>query len=82
MYYDEPSTRIVVLLPSDKSVRATGVSLVQSPQHVPRDSGILINFHIGDHATLTTALPMAIAYGGAITAQVVDMGDGVRYVTL
>ena len=82
LYQQEPSTRIAVLLPYDKSVRAPGVSLVQSPLHVPGNGGVQVNFHMGDHATLDRAQEMALARGGAIIHPLIDMGDGVRYVTL
>jgi uncharacterized protein len=81
-YDEEPRMRIIVLRPSDKSVASPGVSLVQSPQHVPCQGGVQINFHVGDHATLAAALTSVATHGGSITAPIVDMGDGVRYVTL
>ncbi|MCU0493666.1 MAG: VOC family protein [Chloroflexaceae bacterium] len=82
-YDDAPPMRIVVLLPSEKSERGPGVSLVQSPQHVPGGGGgVQINFHLESHAALERAITTAQAHGGTITAPVVDMGDGVRYVTL
>jgi predicted enzyme related to lactoylglutathione lyase len=80
--YDDAPARIAVLLPSDKSRGNPGVSLVQSPTHEPSPGGPQINFHLGHHAALTTALAAARAHGGSQTAAVVDMGDGVRYVTL
>lgn len=82
LYEDEPPARIAVLLPSEKSVRNPGVSLVQSPRHMPNSGGAQINFHVGDHAALDAAVTSALAHGGAVTLPMVDMGDGVHYLVL
>lgn len=82
VYDDFPPARIAVLLPSDKRVQNPGVSLVQSPTHVPSRHGALINFHVGNHAALEKAVEMALANSGSITLPVVDMGDGVKYLVL
>ena len=82
MYDDYLPGRIGVLLPSDKSIRNPGVSLVQSPTHVPSRHGVLINFHVGNHAALEKAVKLAQANSGSIVEPVVDMGDGVRYLVL
>jgi len=82
MYDDYPPARIAVLHPSDKSVQNPGVSLVQSPTHIPSKNGVLINFHVGDHATLEKAVETAMANFGSISEPVVDMGDGVRYLVI
>ena len=37
--FDEPPARIALLLPSAKTVRVPGLSLVQSPDHTPGPSG-------------------------------------------
>ncbi len=79
--YDEPDMQIALLLPSEKSTGKPGVSLVRSPLHRPGD-GAVVNFHVGGHAELATALGAAVAQGGVAVAPVVDMGDGVRYVNL
>jgi predicted enzyme related to lactoylglutathione lyase len=81
-YQEEPATQIIVLLPSDKSVRGPGVSLVQSPQHRPCRGGVQINFHVGAHAALDAAMDAALAHGGELAASMVVMDDGVRYATL
>jgi uncharacterized protein len=80
--YDEPPAEIAVLLPSEKSVRQPGVSLVRSPLHKPGDSGAIINFHLETHAALDHALHQVIASGGEVDTAIVDTGDGVRYVNL
>ncbi len=77
-----PPARIAVLLASDKNIRAPGVSLVHSPAHPPGSSGAQVNFHLGDHATLEAAIRQAVAHGGQMQAEVVDLGDGTRYGTL
>lgn len=82
VYEDYPPARIAVLLPSDKSVQAPGVSLVQSPAHIPSRQGVLINFHVGDHAALERAVSMAQENAGSIAEPVVDAGDGVKYLVL
>jgi uncharacterized protein len=79
LYEDEPPARITVLLPSEKSVRNPGVSLVQSPTHRPSAGGAQINFPIGDHPTLVTALE-AVKVNGAQLEPLVDTSDGVKYV--
>jgi predicted enzyme related to lactoylglutathione lyase len=79
--YDEPDMRIALLLPSAKGERAPGVSLVMSPHHRPGD-GAHINFHMDTHAALADAMAVALSLGGRLTAEVVDMGDGVRYCML
>jgi predicted enzyme related to lactoylglutathione lyase len=81
--YDEyPPARIAVLHPSDKSVQNPGVSLVQSPTHIPSKHGILINFHVGNHTDLDKAVELALANAGSISEPLVDMGDGVKYLVL
>jgi predicted enzyme related to lactoylglutathione lyase len=82
VYDDFPPARIAVLLPSDKSVQNPGVSLVQSPTHVPGRHGALINFHLGNHAALEHAVAMALTNAGSIAEPLVDDGDGVRYLVL
>jgi uncharacterized protein len=82
IYDDEPPARIAVLLPSEKSTRSPGVSLVQSPAHFVCKGGVVINFHVDTHAALETAISTVKARGGSVTANIVDMGDGVRYATL
>ncbi|HSL31764.1 MAG TPA: VOC family protein [Anaerolineales bacterium] len=82
LYEDEPSMQIAVLLPSDKSTRAPGVSLVRSPQHNPGGGGVQVNFHVDKHAALERALETARRRGGVVLNPIVDMGDGVHYVTL
>jgi hypothetical protein len=77
--YDEPSTRIALLLASEKHERAPGVSLVQSPAHTPGAGGPLVNFHLGDHGGLAAALQAVEANGGTLVAAPVDEGDGQRY---
>jgi uncharacterized protein len=80
--YDEPPMRIVVLRMSDKDRGTPGVSLVQSPLHRPADGGAVVNFHVGSHARLAEALAQVTAHGGVIDHNVIDEGDGVRYVNL
>jgi predicted enzyme related to lactoylglutathione lyase len=82
LYDDEPPARIAVLLPSEKSVRTPGVSLVQSPDHTPSPHGPQVNFHVGNHGQLRAALAAAAAHGGTQTRDVTDTGDGVRYVAI
>ena len=82
VYEDYPPARIAVLLPSEKSVLNPGVSLVQSPTHVPSKHGALINFHVGNHAALEKAVEMALANSGSISEPIVDMGDGVKYLVI
>jgi predicted enzyme related to lactoylglutathione lyase len=82
VFEDYPPARIVVLLPSEKSVQNPGVSLVQSPRHVPSRHGALINFHVGNHAALKKALEVAQSNAGSIVEPVVDIGDGVRYLVI
>ena len=81
LYEEESSMHIAVLLPSDKSGRVPGVSLVRSPQHIP-GGGVQVNYHVGEHTALDRALNIALAHGGTIINPIVNMGDGVRYVTL
>lgn len=80
--YDDPPAQIAVLLPSDKQARAPGLSLVQSPTHKPSSQGVVVNFHLGDHTTLMTALQAVEAYGGQVQRAPVDAGEGVRYCTV
>lgn len=80
--YQDGMTQIVVLLPSDKSVRSPGVSLVQSPAHTPGPHGFVVNFHVGDHAALTTAVQAVERHGGTVNAPPVDDGDGQRSLTV
>lgn len=82
VYDDYPPAKIAVLLPSEKSVQNPGVSLVQSPAHIPSRNGALINFHVGDHAALEIAVATAQAHGGAIAEPLVEMDDGVQYLVL
>jgi uncharacterized protein len=74
--------QIAVLLPSDKSIRAPGVSLVKAPTHLPCKGGVQVNFHVGNHAALTEVISKVVAYGGSLNSDVIDEGDGVRYVTI
>lgn len=80
--YDEPPMQIAVLLPSEKEGRVPGVSLVKSPTHHAGARGAQINFHVDTHAALSAALIEAQAHGGIVNGEVVDMGDGVHYITL
>ena len=80
--YDDPPSLIALLLPSEKSVRNPGVSLVKSPTHRPADAGVQINFHVDTHANLATALMHVRELGGNVDTEIVDMGDGVHYLTL
>ncbi len=82
VYDDYPPARIAVLLPSEKDIRNPGVSLVQSPTHVPSRHGALINFHVGDHAALEKAVEQVLANSGSISEPLVDMGDGVKYLVI
>lgn len=82
VYEDDPPARIAVLLPSEKSVQNPGVSLVQSPTHVPSRHGALINFHVGNHAALEKAVAIAQANAGSIAEPIVEMGDGVKYLVV
>ena len=79
--YDEPPALIAVLLPSDKSVRNPGVSLIKSPRHTPSAGGGQINFHIGDYASFNKALEAVKAHRGEIH-EIVEMEDGVKYAIL
>jgi len=80
--YDDPPAHIVVLLPSDKAVRAPGVSLVQSPTHTPSPHGPVVNFHLGDHAALEVVLRAVAQHGGQVASALVNTDDGVRYLTV
>jgi predicted enzyme related to lactoylglutathione lyase len=80
--YDEPPTLIAVLLMSDKSVRTPGVSLIQSPLHQPADGGAVVNFHVDTHDALAVAIARVIELGGKVDTELVDMGDGVRYINV
>lgn len=80
--YDDPPTKIAVLLPSEKSVKGPGVSLVFSPNHEPHDGGLLVNFHIGTHDALLTIITRVTEQGGVVDTEIVDEGDGQRYITL
>ena len=82
LYDDAPPARIAVLLPSEKSMQSPGVSLVQSPAHIPSPHGALINFHVGSHAALEKAVSRALENRGSIAEPLVDMGDGVHYLVL
>jgi predicted enzyme related to lactoylglutathione lyase len=81
-FYDEPPMQIAVLLPSDKDHRLPGVSLVQSPSHRPGDAGPQVNFHVDTFAAFDIALAAVREYGGVMDTAIVDMGDGVRYITV
>ncbi|MDX1992065.1 MAG: VOC family protein [bacterium] len=80
--YDEPPQQIAVLLPSEKSLRSPGVSLVKSPLHKPADGGAVVNFHVDTHQALDTALNHIRTYGGTVDGEIVNMGDGVRYINV
>jgi predicted enzyme related to lactoylglutathione lyase len=82
VYDDDPPTRIAVLLPSEKQIRNPGVSLIQSPTHIPSPHGVLINFHVGSHTALEKAVETALGNSGEIVEPLVDTGDGVRYLVL
>ncbi len=78
--YDEPDMKIAVLLPSEKSVRGPGVSLVQSALHQPSTGGAVINFHLGTHAALDAAVARVRQHGGSLGTNILDEGDGQRYI--
>jgi len=80
--YDEPSGKIAVLLPSEKSMRGPGISLIKSPLHKPTDGGPVVNFHMDTHHALTTALRHVARLGGVMDTELVDMGDGVHYINI
>lgn len=80
-YFEEPDQAIVVLLPSEKDMRAPGISLVRSRLHRPSE-GAIVNFHVESHNELETAIERIRAMGGEVRGPVKDMGDGVRYVNL
>ncbi len=77
--FDEPPARIALLQPSEKGLRALGVSLVQSPDHPPGPSGPVVNFHLGAHVALDAALEQAPLHGGQTLGAPVDAGDGQQY---
>jgi uncharacterized protein len=81
IYHDFPPQVIAVLLASEKSARAPGVSLVKSPTHTPGSGGAQVNFHVDTHAALQTAIATITAHGGMLNGEIVDMGDGTRYIT-
>lgn len=81
-YTEEPNTSIIVLLPSDKSVRGPGVSLVHSPEHQPSHGGVRVNFHVGVYAAFDAAIRAALAHGGKLVGTTIVMEDGVRYALL
>lgn len=80
--YDEPPAQIALLLASDKTLRSPGVSLVQSQTHKPYDGGSQINFHLDSHSALDAAIIRVKACAGVVDTEIVDMGDGVRYITV
>lgn len=80
-YFEEPDQEIVVLLPSEKELRAPGVSLVKSHLHRPGE-GAIVNFHVESHSGFEAAIERIHLMGGEIRGPVMDMGDGVRYVTV
>ncbi len=80
-YLEEPDQEIVVLLPSEKTTRAPGVSLVRSPLHTPGE-GAIINFHLESHTVLDITVERIRSNGGDVRGPVRDMGDGVRYVNV
>jgi predicted enzyme related to lactoylglutathione lyase len=80
--YDDPPAKIAVLLHSDKSVRNPGVSLVKSPLHKPADGGAVVNFHVDTHDALEIAIAQVRLLGGKVDMQLVDTGDGVRYINV
>lgn len=77
--YADGATQIAVLLPSQKELRAPGVSLVRSPDHVPGPQGAVVNFHLGDHRALDAALERVTQHGGQPVAPLTDEGDGQRF---
>lgn len=79
--YNEPTMRIAVLSPSNKSEQQPGISLVQSPLH-HAGQGIVVNFHVGNYTAFDHALVQVRALGGQIVDTVTHMDDGVRYVNL
>jgi predicted enzyme related to lactoylglutathione lyase len=79
-HYDDPPALITVLLGSEKSVRQPGVSLVHSPLHRPSPDGLIVNFHLGDHAALDAALEAVRGNGGEAPGPVNETDDGVKYV--
>jgi uncharacterized protein len=81
-FYDEAPAKIILLAPSDKSVQKPGVSLVQSPIHHPYNGGAVINFHIGTHNALETAMNKVSQFGGTVDTEIVDTGDGVKYINV
>ncbi|HMQ30403.1 MAG TPA: VOC family protein [Chloroflexaceae bacterium] len=80
--FQDGATQIAVLLPSDKSGRAPGVSLVQSPEHTPGPHGVVVNVHLGDHAALAAAVQAVEQHGGMVDVPLVDDEDGQRYLTV
>lgn len=80
--YDEPPAMIAVLLPSDKSVRSPGVSLVKSALHKPYAGGAVVNFHVDKHETLDNAIKRISELGGTVDTEIIDTGDGVRYINV
>jgi hypothetical protein len=80
--YLEPPATIVVLLPSEKRLMRPGVSLVKSPLHKPSDGGAVVNFHVDRHDALAAAIERIAELGGQVDTQVVDGGDGVRYISV
>jgi uncharacterized protein len=80
--YDEPPARIAVLLSSEKEMRAPGVSLVQSPAHIPSPDGVVVNLHLGDHSALATTLRRVAEHGGQVASVLQDAGDGQQYITI
>jgi uncharacterized protein len=80
--YEEPPARIAVLLASDKSTRTPGVSLVKSPLHKPNNGGSIINFHLETHQALETAIHRIKELDGKVYTEIIDTGDGVRYVNV
>ena len=80
--FDEPPSKIVLLMSSDKSRQKPGLSLIVSPIHRPSDGGAVINFHVGGYAAFDLALSRVREFGGKVDTEVVEMDDGVRYVNL
>lgn len=79
-FFEEPPAKIALLVASEKEMGKPGVSLVLSPLHQPSSGGVIINFHVDTHSDLDRALQIICTTGGSVEGEVVDMGDGVRYV--
>jgi uncharacterized protein len=82
IYDDWQPMRVAVLLPSEKSLRNPGVSLVTSSSHTPCKGGTRVNFHVGNYAALNEAMSNVTAFGGTLDSEVIDEGDGVCYIII